>query len=476
MWQLSHKINEHGEVYQHKAKWVVLGSHHEHMLHYYDTWASVGRNKTFKVMLSLVVNFNYIAYQFNVETAFLHGETDALVYVKQVKGYEVKGKEKWVWKLRKSFYGTKQAPRMWKAKLTATLNNLGLASAQSDESFFFNSDKTLLLHVHIDDGFIIRKSEKSIIVFLDKLNNTLKLKYKRRPMQHSGYNLKWCNSELKINQKGLIVKLLRQFRMEECKSVKTPCNGNFLNEIGCKSSSDVIKVTLFQQAIGSLNYLAHHSRSDLLFTVNQLSKHSTKPSQSHWNALKHPLCYLKETKDKCLVYRQQLIKEELTGWADAYYANDREDRKSIGGYVILAFSNPICWLSKKQLVVAQSTTEAEYIAMNICSKQLWWLTFVFNDLGHVSPQPTLLNDNSGEVTISNKASLNANTKHIEVRYQYVRECVMKKLIKVVQVSTNDMIADVLTKPLVVVKLQEVYRQLHLKDLGGVLIVEENHLC
>ncbi|MBW0593640.1 hypothetical protein O181_133355 [Austropuccinia psidii MF-1] len=263
--------------------------------------------------------------------------------------------------------------------------------------------------------------------------------------------------------------------MDECKSVKTPCNGNFLKEIGTNLSEDILEVTSFQQAIGSLNYLAHHTRPDILFATNQLSKHSLKPNQCHWNALKHLLRYLNGTKDKCLVYKHQSIKQALTGWADADYANDKEDRKSITGYVILAFSNPICWLSKKQLVVAQSTTEAEYVAMNICAKQLRWLTFVFNDLGHASLQPILFNDNSGAVTISKQASLNANTKHIEVRYQYVRDCVMKNLIKVVQVSTNDMIADVLTKPLGVVKLQEVYKQLHLEDPGGVLKVGENHL-
>ncbi|MBW0522657.1 hypothetical protein O181_062372 [Austropuccinia psidii MF-1] len=96
---------------------------------------------------------------------------------------------------------------------------------------------------------------------------------------------------------------------------------------------------------------------------------------------------MKGTKDKCLVYKQPSIKEALTTWANADYANDNEDRKSITGYLILAFSNPICWVSKKQLVVAQSTTEAEYIAMNICSKQLRWLTFVWNNLGHAPPQP-----------------------------------------------------------------------------------------
>ncbi|MBW0477343.1 hypothetical protein O181_017058 [Austropuccinia psidii MF-1] len=127
--------------------------------------------------------------------------------------------------------------------------------------------------------------------------------------------------------------------------------------------------------------------------------------------------YMNGTKNKALVYKQQSIKEELARWADVDYENDKEDRKSITGYVILALINPIYWLSKRQFVVAQSTTEAEYVAMNICSKQPRWLTFVFNDLGHAPPQPILFNDNSGAVTISKQASLNANTKYIEVRYQ-----------------------------------------------------------
>ncbi|MBW0520579.1 hypothetical protein O181_060294 [Austropuccinia psidii MF-1] len=436
MWRLSCKRNEHGEIYKYKAQWVVLGNHQEYMLHYYDTWASVGRNETFNVMLSLVVNFNYIPYQFDIETAFLHGEMDALVYVKQVKGYEVKGKEGWVWRLRKSLYGTKQAPRMCKAKLTATLSSLGLASTQSDKSLFINNDKTLLLHVHVNVGFIISKTKSSIIDLLNKLNSILKLKYKRKPTQHLGYNLNWSKNELKINQTDLIIKLLRQCGMNKCKSVKTPCNGNFLNEIGCNPLEDALEVTLFQKAIGSLNYLAHHTRPNILLTKNQLSKHSLKPNQHHWSVLKHLLCYLIGTKDRCLVYKQQLIKEALTGWADADYANNKEDRKLITGYVILVFCNPV------------------------------W---------NASSQPVLFNDNSGAVTISKQASLNAKTKHIEVRYQYVCDCVMRNLIKVVQVSTNDMIADVLTKPLGVLKLQEVYKPLHLEDPGGVLRTEENHL-
>ncbi|MBW0475779.1 hypothetical protein O181_015494 [Austropuccinia psidii MF-1] len=138
MWQLTRKRNEFGHVYRNKAWWVVLGNHQEHLLHYFDTWALVGRNETFKVLLILVVNQGYIPYQFDIKTDFLHGEMDANVYVKQIKGFEVPGKEGWVWNLKKSLYGTKQAPRMWQAKLVSVLQELQLTSTRADNSLYSN--------------------------------------------------------------------------------------------------------------------------------------------------------------------------------------------------------------------------------------------------------------------------------------------------------------------------------------------------
>ncbi|MBW0542418.1 hypothetical protein O181_082133 [Austropuccinia psidii MF-1] len=96
MWRLTQKRNEFGHVYQKKAWWVVLGNHQEHLLHCFDTRALVGRKETFKVLLILVFNQGYIPYQFDIKTAFLHDKMDTNVYVKQVKGFEVPGKEGWV--------------------------------------------------------------------------------------------------------------------------------------------------------------------------------------------------------------------------------------------------------------------------------------------------------------------------------------------------------------------------------------------
>ncbi|MBW0544422.1 hypothetical protein O181_084137 [Austropuccinia psidii MF-1] len=183
------------------------------MLQYYDTWASVGCNENFKVILSLAGKFAYIPYQFEIETAFLNGEMDALVYVKQDKGYEANGKESWVWRLRKSFYGEKQAPRMWKSRLTSILKRLKFPNSQSDEPLFINSGRSMLLHVHVDDRFVISKSEKDILTFLNNLNSFLKLKFKKKPTQYLGYNLDWTRNMLEIDQVDLIAKFFQQFKL-----------------------------------------------------------------------------------------------------------------------------------------------------------------------------------------------------------------------------------------------------------------------
>ncbi|MBW0532596.1 hypothetical protein O181_072311 [Austropuccinia psidii MF-1] len=105
--------------------------------------------------------------------------------------------------------------------------------------------------------------------------------------------------------------------------------------------------------------------------------------------------------------------------------------------------------------------------MNICAKQLRWLTFFLKDIGQNITKPTLFNDNSGAVIISKQAALNANTKHIKILFQFLRDCVTKKLLNIVQVSSNQMIADILTKPLSTQKVIQALHQLHLVDPGGV---------
>lgn len=136
-------------------------------------------------------------------------------------------------------------------------------------------------------------------------------------------------------------------------------------------------------------------------------------------------------------------------------------QKSNSGFVVTLYGNPVHWTLKKQSVAAQSTTEAEFIAMNHCAKQLRWMSSLVSDLRIDIPTPKIYNNNSGANFISREAQLNPNSKHIKVRYQYLRDLVSKSLIQVEQVPSAEMIADILTKPLGVVKVLTARQQLRL---------------
>jgi hypothetical protein len=465
MWLMTQKLNEFNEISRHKARWVVFGNHQEHMLHYFETYSSVAQNKSLKMMLSLPVNENLHVFQFDVETAFLYGKIDASIYVSQVLGFEDPDPKKkgWVWKLKKSLYGTKQAPRMWKEHLVSTLNSVGFTASILDDALFHNWDYSILLHMHVDDGLIVGKSRPAILQFLKNLQKTYVLKIKERPSQHLGYTLVWnSDHSLLIHQSDFTSKILDEFSMNKSNPVKAPSPLNFHRIIASESPPFDAKV--MQKAIGMLNYLALHTRPDIAFTVNVLAQFTNAPTQAHWSMVKHLLWYLGGSADVGMLYTKGGELDGLSGWVDADYGTSLVTKNSMSGYVITFFGNPISWTTKKQSVVAQSTTEAEFISINKCAKQLRWMSNLITSLKIGIGVPTIFNDNSGAVRISKEPQLNPNTKHIKIRFQYIRQLMITKVLNIKQASTVDMIADILTKPFGKIKLAVAFKQLHLTNV------------
>ncbi|MBW0567506.1 hypothetical protein O181_107221 [Austropuccinia psidii MF-1] len=357
---------------------------------------------------------------------------------------------------------------MWKEKLTQALNSLNMFSAKFDEALFINRSRMMFLHIHVDDRFLVAKKEEEILDFLFNLKKLFTLKVKKKPTQHLGYRLDWLkNGSIFLSQIDFSDKIVMTFDMVQCRSIKTPCNGNFVNQLN--EHCLAIDKHLFQRSMGYLNYLAQHTRPDILFTINQLARCSINPNVNHWKMVKHLLQYVHCTKNFGILFSKSNSETILHGWADADYANFKDDRKSVSGNLVTVYGNPISWLSKKKSIIAQSTTKAEYVSMNVCAKQVQWISMLLTQaLGTKMKKTIIFNDNSGAITISKQASLNTNTKHIEIRYQYLRYLVNMKLLEVFQVGTNEMIADVLTKPPTINKLQEFYSAIHLKDHKGVL--------
>jgi hypothetical protein len=156
------------------------------------------------------------------------------------------------------------------------------------------------------------------------------------------------------------------------------------------------------------------------------------------------------------------LNSSLLGFCDADHAGDETDRKSVSGHLFLLNRGPVSWSSAKQRCVATSTAEAEYIALAEASKQGQWLRSLLKELGRASmlgPDQVvrIFSDNQACIAIAEDPIAHRRTKHIDVRYHYIRQLIGAGKARVSYLPTQDMLADVLTKPLPLPLLQRCIR-------------------
>jgi hypothetical protein len=152
----------------------------------------------------------------------------------------------------------------------------------------------------------------------------------------------------------------------------------------------------------------------------------------------------------------------LAAYTDSNYAGDTEDRKSTSGYAFLLSSGAVAWSSKKQPVVTLSTTEAEFIAAAACACQSIWMRRILDELGFERSKCTdIFCDNSSTIKLSKNPVMHGRSKHIDVRFHFLRDLTMDGIVKLEFCCSKDQLADIMTKPLTL----EVFTRL--RELLGV---------
>lgn len=211
----------------------------------------------------------------------------------------------------------------------------------------------------------------------------------------------------------------------------------------------------YQQAIGAIMYAMLGTRPDIAYAVTALSQFSHNPGHVHWTGVKRLLRYLRGTIDYKLTYSGSPTSPAnirsfptISGFCDADWGSDLNDRRSITGYVFTLAGGAISWQSKKQPTVALSSVEAEYMASTQATKEaLWWRTFL-KELGVSSNSPTqLFSDSQGSIALAKNPEYHSRTKHIDIQHHFVREHVENRNVHFDFIGTESMVADVLTKPL-----------------------------
>jgi hypothetical protein len=202
-----------------------------------------------------------------------------------------------------------------------------------------------------------------------------------------------------------------------------------------------------------VGWVAKGTRFDVSYTLNQLSRHCNEPTIRHWNALIRVLRYLKGTKDYKLWFGVQgAYGPKLQGFCDADYAGDIDNRASCSGGLWLLNNGVVVWSSIKQRSIALSTGESEYIAAAEAAKTGQWLRGLLSELQrteylgeHLSVP--IYSDNTACIALAKDPVAHSRTKHIEVRYHYIRQLVAYGKTTLAYLPTEKMLADILTKPL-----------------------------
>lgn len=180
-----------------------------------------------------------------------------------------------------------------------------------------------------------------------------------------------------------------------------------------------------------------------------ISQFMVNPRMLYWLAAKRIIRYLRGTVELGIFYRRsESINMKLMAFTDCDYASDLDDRRSTSGYSFLMSSGAISWASKKQPIVALSTTEAEYIVAAFCACQCVWIRRILEKIGAEENTVTVINcDNSSTIQLSKYPVLHGKSKHIEVRFHYLRELVNGEIVKLKYCETENQVADIFTKSL-----------------------------
>ena len=439
-----------GKIERYKARLVACGYNQKPGIDYFETYSPVANFSVIRCIIAMAVEKRWRLDQLDVETAYLNGELEEEVYMKQPKGYVEEGKEKFVCKLKKSLYGLKQSGRCWYNKLNEKLISKGFEKCESEPCVYRLRwmNKTVILSVYVDD--IVLASEDDVI--REEAKRLLKECFIVKDLGELhhllGIEIEQRDGKLHMHQKNYIEKLLEKFNMKDCNPVKTPMEVDGPRQLS-NFNNEAQEIELpYREIIGSLMFIAQNTRPDISYTVGILSQYNDKYQEKHFTAAKRVLRYLKGSSGLGILY--ETTGEQLKVMTDSDWATCPEGRKSISGYLSIMAGGPIAWKSVKQKTVALSTAEAEYMSLATGAKETLWLTRFLQEIlcGAWVENPMMIYcDSNSAIQLARNDVVKGRSKHIDIRLHFIRDLIKEKILQVSYVKTEDNLADILTKPL-----------------------------
>uniref|UniRef100_A0A2N9HJ90 Integrase catalytic domain-containing protein n=1 Tax=Fagus sylvatica TaxID=28930 RepID=A0A2N9HJ90_FAGSY len=425
-WVYKIKTRSDGTVDRYKARLVAKGFTQEYGIDYEETFAPVARLSSVRTLIAVSASRHWPLFQMDVKNAFLNGELTEEVYMQLPPGFsQPPGFSHKVCRLRRALYGLKQAPRAWFAKFSSTISQHGFSASSYDSALFFRrSDHGItLLLLYVDDMIITGDDVQGIQDLKHFLGQHFEMKDLGPLSYFLGLEVSSSSDGYYLTQAKYTSDLISRAGITDSKIVDTPIEYN--NRLNTHDGEPLPDATLYRQLVGSLVYLTV-TRPDISYAVHIVSQFMAAPRSLHYAAVLRILRLI-------LMPTGQGIPT---------------DRRSTTGYCFLLGDSLISWRSKKQSVVARSSTEAEYRALADTTAELLWLRWLLQDLGiDCSTAVPIHCDNRSAIQIAHNDVFHERTKHIEIDCHFIRHHLLQGTLQLRSVSSQDQLADIFTKPM-----------------------------
>ncbi|XP_071939024.1 uncharacterized protein [Coffea arabica] len=285
---------------------------------------------------------------------------------------------------------------------------------------------------HVNIGYIKKMQSCGLISDLGEAKIILGVKIIRK-----------CDG-IMLSQEHYTERLLRKFENYDVTPVSTPYDANTQLK---KNNGGPIAQSKYAQIIGSLMHLMNFTRPDIAYAVCRLSRYTHNPNREHWFALVRLMKYLRGTMNFGILYSG--FPTVLEGYSDANWISDSNDTKSTSGYVYTLGGGAIAWKSARQTIIARSTMESEFVALELTGTEAEWLrNFLANipSTKDLLPPVSIHCDCQAAIAIAKNKSYNCKSRHMRLRHDVVKQLFRDGIISIDYVKSELNLADPLTKP------------------------------
>ncbi|GJW45671.1 retrovirus-related pol polyprotein from transposon TNT 1-94 [Tanacetum coccineum] len=381
--------DELGGILKNKARLVARGYRQEERIDYEESLSPVARLEAIRIFLAFAAHMNMVVYQMDVKIAFLNGNLWEEVYVSQPDGFVDSDNPNHVYKLKKALYGLKQAPRAWYDMLSSFLISQDFSKGSVDPTMFIRKEgkELLLVQVYVDDIIFVASTPKLCDLFAKIMCSKFKMSMMGKISFFLGLQIFQNPRGIFINQSKYALESLKKYGFDSCDPMDTPMVEK--SKLDEDKEGKVVDPSHYRGMIGTLLYLT----------------------------------------------------------ANADHAGCQDTRRSTSGSMQFLGDRLVSWSSKRQKSAAISSTEAEYIAMSGCCAQILWMRSQLTDYGLGFNKIPMYCDNKSAIALSCNNVQHSRSKHIDIRFHFIKEHVENGVIELYFVNTEYQLADIFTKAL-----------------------------